>query len=110
MKPAQEKALVESYNLFAASRPHAAAHGRNRRAELHDLTAIRLSSDRAMFARWRSASTLLRFSGHPFVQRSSRARPKLAHSAGLSAAPAAPILEQNRDCRLARPIPVARVE
>src|SRR5260370_12862710 len=103
MKQIPEKALVENYNLFAATREHMAAHGRNRRGEPRYLTATRRSSDHAMSAWRQSASALQHFSGHPFVQQSNRARETLGYSAGSRAEHAAPTLEQNRDCRLARP-------
>src|SRR5215471_10375830 len=110
MRPIPEKALVESYNLFAVTRQHMAAHEHNRRGEPRYSTTTHRSSDHAMSAWRQSASTLQRFSGHHFVQQSNRARITLGHSAGLRAEHAAPSLEQNGDCHLARPVPVARVE
>src|SRR5215469_4799184 len=110
MKPIPEKALVENYNLCAATRQHTAAHERNRCGEPRYLTATRRSSDHARSAWRQAASALQRFSGHPFVRQSNRARIALGHSADSRAEHAAPTLELNRDCHLVRPIPVARVE
>src|SRR6516165_6316456 len=104
MKPIPEKTLVQSHRLFAVTRQRMAEHEHNRRGEPRHLTATCRSSDHARSA-WRQAALALqRFSGHPFVLQSNRARLALGHSAGLRAEHVAPSLEQNEDCHLARPV------
>src|SRR6516165_7611456 len=102
MRPAPEKALVETASSFAVSRPHTAAHWRNRRDEPRDLTATLRSSHPAMSAPQQSASTPQRFSDHPYVQQSSQVTLALGHLAGLSVERVAPTLEPIRGCRLDR--------